>query len=64
MCVIFKVKHVSPPKSICFRDYGETNAQNVAATFDNDLICCTLPNSNPNEDADYTVNLVKRLLNN
>ena len=47
--VIFNVEHDNLPRSIRFRDYSETDVEQVVANIDNEFLYCSPPNSNPNE---------------
>ena len=55
VCVIFEVKHDSSPKSIPFSDHSEANAEHYAANIHNEILYCSPPNSNPNENAKFIV---------
>ena len=63
VCVIFRVKQDSPPKSIRFREYIGANAERFAAKFDSVFLYLSPLNSNPNEDAEYIVDFMKIILN-
>ena len=63
VCVIFRVKHNSTPKSIRFREYIGANAERFAAKFDSVFLYLSPLNSNPNEDAEYIVDFMKIILN-
>ena len=63
VCVIFKVKHDSPPKTIRFRDFGDINTERFAENIDAEFLLCSPPVSNPNEYAEYMVNFMKSLMN-
>ena len=57
---IFKVKYDKHPKSIRFKDYSEVDAEYSAANIDSEFLYCAPPNSNLNEDAEYTVTFVEK----
>ena len=42
VCIIFKARHDSPPKTIRFGDYSEAYAQNQSANFENEFVFCSL----------------------
>ena len=61
-CVILRVKHDNPPKTIRFRDFSDVNAERFAENIEAEFSLCCPPVSNPNEYADYMVNIMKKSL--
>ena len=47
VCVIFKIKHDSPPKTNCFRDFNDVNKERFAENIDDEFLLCSPPVSNP-----------------
>ena len=56
ICVIFRIDHDSPPKSIRIKDFSEASAKLSALNMENKFISCSPPLLNPNEYADHLVN--------
>ena len=46
ICVIFKMKHDSPPKTILFRDFSDVNRERFAENIDAEFLPCSPPVSN------------------
>ena len=59
VCVIFKVKHDSPPKIVCFRDFSDIiNTVCFAENVDAEFLLFSIHVSNPIEYAEYMFNFM------
>ena len=60
VCVIFKVEHDSPPKTIRFPYFSDVNTEHFAENIEAEFHLCLPPVMNPNEYAEQLVNFLKK----